>query len=112
MKTESSEKVSFGAERRKSQRRKFRGKIEIEWGSATLTGTARDIGVNGLFIELMPPLWVGARFLARILISPALRLDCVVRRAEPGRGVAVTFDVVEERGKAQLEALLATLPQV
>ena len=75
-------------------------------------GTIRDIGVNGLFIELVPPLWVGARFLARILINPALRLDCIVRRAEPGTGVAVTFDVVEESGKAQLEALLASLPHV
>ena len=112
MTIESSETVPVGAERRKSQRRKFRGKIEIEWGSATLTGTVRDIAVNGLFIEIVPPLWLGARFLASILINPALRLDCVVRRAEPGLGVAVTFDVVEESGKAQLEALLASLPQV
>jgi hypothetical protein len=110
MKTESSENVPAGAERRKFQRRKFRGSIEIEWGSATLTGTACDIGPNGLFIELVPPLWVGARFLARILLSPAVRLDCVVRRAEPDRGVAVSFDVLEEAGKVQLEALLASLP--
>jgi len=112
MKTESSEKVPLGAERRKSQRLKFRGRIEIEWGAAILTGTTRDIGVNGLFIELVPPLWVGARFMARILISPVLRLDCVVRRAEPSMGVAVTFDVAEESGKAQLEALLVSLPHV
>jgi hypothetical protein len=112
MHTESSEKASIGAERRKYQRRKFRGKIEIEWGSATLTGTIQDIGPNSLFVELVPPLWVGARFLARILVKPALGLDCIVRRAEPGKGIAVTFEVVEETGKAQLEALLASLPHV
>ena len=52
-------------ERRHSQRRKFIAKIEIEWGAAVLAGTVRDIGPRGMFIELMPPLWMGAAFVAR-----------------------------------------------
>lgn len=100
------------AERRQSRRRQFRGKIEIEWGSATLTATIRDIGPEGLFVELLPPLWVGARFMARVVTNPVLELDCIVRRVEPGRGIGVSFDVSEEAGKAQLKTLLASLPQV
>jgi hypothetical protein len=97
-------------DRRHAQRKKFIGKIEIEWGSATLVGTVRDIGPQGLFIDLTPELWLGATFLARLAVQPILLLDCKVKRVDPGRGIGVTFHVPEERGKAQLEALLAALP--
>ena len=99
-------------DRRQFPRRQFRAKLEIEWGSATLTATVRDIGPQGLFAELTPPLWVGAAFRARLVVNPILQLDCTVRRVEPGVGIAVIFEVPEENGKAQLEALLAALPQV
>jgi hypothetical protein len=112
MKGELLEGTPVNVERRESQRRKFRGKIEIEWGSATLTGTVRDIGPRGLFIELTPPLWMGATFTARIIAKPILMLDCTVRRVEPGKGIAVAFDLLEESGKARFEALLAAQPQV
>jgi hypothetical protein len=97
-------------DRRQFNRRQFRGKIEIEWGSATLTGTVLDIACKGLFVELTPPLWVGATFSARLMVNPIVRLNCTVRRVEPGRGIALSFDGLEESGKAQLEALLASLP--
>jgi len=100
------------AERRHEQRRKYIGKIEIEWGSATLIGTVRDIGPQGLFIDLTPELWLGATFFARLVVQPVLLLDCKVKRVEPGRGIGVTFAIPEENGKAQLEALLAALPQL
>ena len=96
--------------RRQFNRKQFRGKLEIEWGSATLTGTVLDIGPKGLFVELIPPLWLGATFQARLTLNPILELDCTVRRVEPGRGIALSFDVREESGKAQLEGLLASLP--
>jgi hypothetical protein len=96
-------------ERRHEQRRKFSVKIEIEWGSAILTGTVRDIGPRGLFIELTPPLWIGASFLARLAVHPVLLLNCTVSRIEPAKGFAVTFSLPEESGRAQFEALLAAL---
>jgi hypothetical protein len=99
-------------ERRHAQRRKYFGKIEIEWGSATLVGTVRDIGPQGLFIDLTPELWLGATFFARLAVQPVLLLDCKVQRVEPGRGIGVTFALPEESGKLQLEALLADLPQL
>ena len=98
--------------RRQFNRKKFLGKLEIEWGSAVLNGTVQDVGPQGLFVELIPPLWMGATFRARLILNPVLHLVCTVRRIEPGRGIGVTFDLPEESGKTQLEALLATLPQV
>jgi hypothetical protein len=99
-------------ERRYAQRRKFTGKIEIEWGSATLVGTVQNIGPQGLFIDLNPELWLGATFLARLFLQPVLLLNCKVKRVDPGKGIGVTFDVPEESGKVQLEALLAALPSL
>jgi hypothetical protein len=99
-------------ERRQFNRRKLLQSIEIEWGSSTLTGMVRDIGPQGLFVELTPPLWVGATFFARLVVDPPLRMNCTVRRVEPGTGIAVTFELPEESGKGQLERLLAQLPKV
>jgi hypothetical protein len=99
-------------ERRQWQRRKFRGNIEIDWGSTVLDANVRDIGPQGLFVELTPPLWLGATFHARLMVNPVLLLDCTVARVDPARGIAVTFQVSAESGKAQLESLLLSLPAV
>jgi PilZ domain-containing protein len=97
-------------ERRQFHRKKFSGKLEMEWGSAILDGVVRDIGPRGLFVELSPPLWVGARFRATLMVKPVLLLNCTVARVEAGTGIAVVFEVAEESGKAQLESLLVSLP--
>jgi hypothetical protein len=104
--------ASVRADRRLLNRRKFQGTLEIEWGSATLKGLVRDLGPQGLFVELVPPLWVGATFSARLGLDPPMHMDCTVCRVEPGTGFAVTFNLLEESGKAQLESLLAALPKV
>jgi hypothetical protein len=112
MTTQPLESVPDMAERRQFLRRKFRAKLEMEWGSAILTGDVRDIGPRGLFVGLTPPLWVGAAFRARLILNPVLLLDCTVARVEPGTGIGVVFEVAEESGKAQLESLLVSLPAV
>ena len=61
-------------------------------------------------MELSPPLWVGARFRATLMIKPVLLLNCTVARVEAGTGIAVVFEVAEESGKAQLASLLVSLP--
>ena len=104
--------VASKPERRQTLRKKFRGKLEMEWGSTILTGTVSDIGPHGLFVEVMPPLWLGAAFRARLILNPILLLDCKVVRVEPGRGMATSIEFPEEGGRAQLEALLASLPAV
>jgi len=98
-------------DRRHWQRRKFLGNIEIEWGSTVLYANVRDIGQQGLFIDLIPPLWLGATFHARLMLNPVLLLDCTVARVDP-RGIAVTFKASAESGNAQLESLLLSLPAV
>ena len=112
MTTQPLEEVTVKTDRRHFLRRKFRGKMEMEWGSTILSGDVRDIGPGGLFVELAPPLWVGAAFRARLMLKPVLLLDCTVVRVEPGKGIAVVFEVAEESGKAQLESLLVSLPAV
>jgi hypothetical protein len=106
------EDAATDSERRQCVRRRFHGSMEIEWGSAVLTGTVRDIGPRGLFVELSPPLWFGATFHARLNLNPVLLLDCTVVRVEPGKGIAVVFEVPEDNGKAQMEGLLVSLPAV
>jgi hypothetical protein len=108
--TQPLDETNTGTERRHAQRRKYRGIIEIDWGSAVLNANVRDIGPRGLFAELAPPLWVGATFHARLMLNPVLLLECTVARVEPPQGIAVTFTVSEESGKAQLESLLLSLP--
>src|SRR5258708_25443831 len=98
MTTRPLEEAITKTERRHFLRRKYRGKLEIEWGSATLTGDVRDIGPRGLFVEMTQPLWVGAAFRARLIFNPVLLLDCTVVRAEPGLGVAGVFAISEDSG--------------
>lgn len=112
MTTQPAEDAAPLVERRQSARRKFRGAIEIEWGSAVLRGSVRDISPRGLFVEIAPPLWIGASFRARLSLQPLLVLDCTVVRVEPGTGVAVTFQLPDEGGSAQMEKLLLSLPAV
>ena len=109
MTTQLLEEAITKTERRHFLRRKYRGTLEIEWGSATLIGDVRDIGPRGLFVEMTQPLWVGAAFRARLILNPDLLLDCTVVRVEPGMGVAVIFEISEDSGKAQMEGLLVSL---
>ncbi len=96
-------------ERRRTRRYAFRAALELEWGSALLQGRVRDVSDHGMFIETHDPLWIGASFLARLMLPEPLNVECAVRRVEPGRGMAVTFVVDEPRGRAQWVALLGVL---
>jgi hypothetical protein len=109
MTTQPVEEATARAERRDYPRRKLGAGIEIEWGAAVLSGTVRDIATRGLFIELIPPLWLGAAFRARLIVKPVLLLDCTVVRVEPASGFAVTYEASEESGKPLLEKLLLNL---
>jgi hypothetical protein len=110
MSEQSSDEATDKTERRQFHRKKFQGTLEMEWGSAVLNGMVRDIGPRGLFVEIRPPLWLGATFRARLLLEPALELDCRVVRIEPENGNATVFEIPEEDSKARFEALLKSLP--
>jgi len=89
-------------ERRWAPRYSFRAGLEIEWGSAVLRASTRDVSSSGMFIESPDPLWVGAGFTANLQLDHPLRVDCFVKRVEPGcgMGVSVSFSL-EEQGTYQ-----------
>jgi len=96
-------------ERRWAPRYPFRADLEIEWGSAVLRGRTRDISANGMFIEAPDPLWVGAGFSARMNLVYPLRLDCMVKRIEPGYGMGVTVSLSESDSQKLYQELLSSL---
>jgi hypothetical protein len=96
-------------DRRWAPRYSFRADLEIEWGSAVLRGSTRDISASGMFIEAVDPLWVGAGFTARLGLERPVRLDCFVKRIEPGRGMGVSVAVSESESQKLYEDLLSSL---
>jgi hypothetical protein len=84
-------------ERRWAPRYDFRAILDIEWGSAVLRASTRDISSNGMFIESVDPLWIGAGFTANILLERPVKVVCSVKRVEPGRGMGVSVSFPEEQ---------------
>ena len=83
-------------ERRWAPRFRYHADLEIEWGSTVLRARTRDLSSNGMFIESVDPLWVGAGFTAQLTLDPPLRVNCFVKRVEPGRGMGVSVALAEE----------------
>jgi len=90
-------------------RHRYRTEVEIGWGAEVLKGFTRDIGDTGMFIETDRPLWLRAEFTARIKLGETIELDCMVKRVEPGRGMAVEFKDLPEAEKEHLEHFLRRL---
>jgi len=97
------------SERRWAPRYQFRADLEIEWGSAVLRGSTRDISSSGMFIESPDTLWVGAGFTARIVLDRPVQVDCFVKRIEPGRGMGVSVAVTEADNQKRYQDLLSLL---
>jgi hypothetical protein len=96
-------------ERRWAPRYSFRADLEIEWGSAVLTGKTRDISSNGMFIEASDPLWIGAGFMARLNVDPPVKVDCSVKRVVPGLGMGVSVALAESDHQKYYQDLLVSL---
>jgi len=96
-------------ERRWAPRYDFRADLEIEWGSAVLRASTRDVSSNGMFIESTDTLWVGAGFTARIALDHPVKVDCFVKRVEPGRGMGVSVSVSESQHQERYQQLIASL---
>ncbi|MGA2812283.1 MAG: PilZ domain-containing protein [Candidatus Acidiferrum sp.] len=96
-------------ERRRAARFAFRADLDIEWGSAVLRGSTRDLSASGMFIEAADTLWVGAGFTARLKLEKPVLLDCFVKRVEPGRGMGVSVDLSKAETQQRYQELLAQL---
>ncbi|HEY6944442.1 MAG TPA: PilZ domain-containing protein [Candidatus Acidoferrum sp.] len=105
----SGEQASRRLERRWAPRYSFRAGLEIEWGSAVLHGSTRDISSNGMFIESPDTLWVGAGFSARLHLPQPVKLDCLVKRVEPGHGMGVSVALPETESHKLYQDLLSSL---
>jgi len=105
----SGDQPSRRLERRWSPRYAFRADLEIEWGSAVLHGNTRDVSVNGMFIEVPDTLWVGAGFTARLSLSRTVKLHCLVKRIEPGRGMGVSVAAPETESLELYQHLVSSL---
>ena len=103
------ENLSRRLERHWAPRYSFRADLEIEWGSAVLTGKTRDISSNGMFIEASDTLWIGAGFTARLNVDPPMKVDCSVKRVEPGLGMGVSMSVAESDHQKYYQDLLVSL---
>jgi hypothetical protein len=101
--------LSRRLERRWAPRYAFRAGLEIEWGSAVLRGNTRDISSNGMFIEVPDTLWVGAGFIARLHLPQPVKLDCMVKRVEPGLGMGVSVALSENESHKAYRELLSSL---
>lgn len=97
-------------ERRWAPRYSFRAGLEIEWGSAVLRASTRDVSASGMFIESADPLWIGAGFSANLQLDRPVRVDCRVRRVVPGHGMGVSVSVTQEQQQTYLQ-LLSELSQ-
>jgi hypothetical protein len=105
----SGEHTARRLERRWAPRYSFRADLEIEWGSAVLRASTRDISSNGMFIEALDPLWIGAGFTARLNLARPLVMDCSVKRIEPGRGMGVSVSLSENESQKLYLDLLSSL---
>jgi hypothetical protein len=103
------EHLSRRLERRWAPRYPFRADLEIEWGSAVLSGKTRDISSSGMFIEAADTLWIGAGFTARLNVDPPVKVDCFVKRVEPGLGMGVSVAPAQSEQQKYYQDLLGSL---
>jgi hypothetical protein len=82
-------------ERRWAPRYGFRTHLDIEWGSTVMRAHTRDVSANGMFIESVDPLWVGAGFTAYLQLERTVQVNCFVKRIEPGQGMGVSVSFPE-----------------
>ena len=93
-------------ERRWAPRYHFHADLEIEWGSTLLRARTRDVSSNGMFIESVDPLWVGAGFSAQLTLDRPVRINCSVKRVEPGRGMGVSISIAEDQNSERYQELI------
>lgn len=96
-------------ERRRQLRYACKINVVIGWGSNMLSGIARDLSAEGMFVETRDPLWLRAEFTARLSLPEPIEVDCVVKRVVPGQGMGVQFKDLPEAEQEQVDILVRKL---
>ena len=71
-----------------------------------MDATLRDISASGMYLLTHEPLWARAQFSAHLMLPEAIRVECVVRRVDPGKGMVVEFTDVTQEAKMNLQHLI------
>jgi hypothetical protein len=70
------------------------------------------MSLSGLFIETRVPRGLGSTVKLEFLVQGGqIRADGIVRRIEPGRGLALKFTAVSEQGRPRVGKLMVRLRQ-
>ena len=70
------------------------------------------MSLGGLFIETRAPKSLGSTVKLEFLVQEGqIRADSVVKRVEPGRGLALKFTAVSEQDRPRLAKLMVRLRQ-
>jgi hypothetical protein len=98
--------------------RRFTARVEtpdgvwVDWRCAGREDISRlrNLSLGGLFVETPKSKVVGSTVKLEFLVQEGqIRADAVVRRPEPGRGLAMKFTAVSEEDRPRLEALISRL---
>ena len=95
-----------GSERRRHKRYPCSAAVKITWGYVTLEAHLRDISLSGMYLETREPLWVRAQFSAQLLLPEAIRVECIVRRVDAGKGMVVEFVELAQDARMNLNHLI------
>ena len=95
-----------GSERRRHKRYPCKAAVKITWGQVALEATLSDISASGMYLETHEPLWARAQFSARIMLPEPIRVECIVRRVDAGKGMVVEFTDITQETKMNLTHLI------
>jgi PilZ domain len=97
-----------GRLRREAFRYSFHVAAKIVWSGGGRWGHVTNISRTGMFIKTIHPPDLGTFFSVYLALDTPLRLECIVRRVVPRRGIGVTLSVPQEERK-RFAALLVAL---
>lgn len=97
------------ADQRKTARYEFSAAIEIEWCGKKFWGRVRNVSRHGMFIMLPDLPVLNSAFTANLALNLPLKLECVVTRVIPGKGIGVSVTAPTKLARARYEALLMAL---
>ena len=95
-----------GSERRRHKRYPCSAAVKITWGYVTFEARLRDISLSGMYIETPEPLWPRAQFSAQLMLPESIRVECIVRRVDAGKGMVVEFAELAQDARMNLNHLI------
>jgi PilZ domain len=100
--------------------RRFTSRVEtpegvwVDWRCAGYEDISRvrNISLGGLYVETPRPKGLGSTVKLEFLVQEGqIRADAVIRRVEPGHGLALRFTAVIDEDRSRLAALMNRLRQ-